>query len=484
MMAELLAAPPSPFMSVSCTDDVVTVCVKRWKAEAKDTEEEDAGDEDEDEQQEQGVVKDLYVDLHEDWAQAVRHIRPLRVEMLLEGCVHRFTLSRSDWSPVSVDDDPSSLVVEGPMVFRATWTPNCPSKLLHLSNHGVEWQDDEGRRHRDGDRPAHIQCVSGKITTTYYTHGAFSARPSGLPNREVYVGKDPWYSVYLTPAGKIGRPEEAGPALVEHRAKVAVYYNMAGNLHRTTGPAIEPFSDTDTDTGTDTRGICLDTFLSLRYSLPASAMACRFVGGCRCGSMHVAKAWIQDGQFTNETSVLCRNGVQMLHKRQDDTTWTTTWTREGKRQVVWSDCSGCVKERVIEDACTNEVVAWVHYLSGQLHDPNPTTPAVFTTRGSAFYRDGILHRDGNLPAVVLADDATHRYYYRNGVAYDPEDASVPDPTPTDGLTYVTSLNLLKVHGSTDGVSFSDGPGTRTPPPPLADFLSFCRDLFCFGAMWL
>lgn len=499
MMAELLAAPPSPFISVTSMDDVVTVNVKRWEAkdETRTRTRTGTGDEDGDEygdehgyedehdgkwQEEKGSVRDLYVVSNEDWAQAVQHIRPLRVKMLLEDCVSRVTLTRKDWSPVSVGDDPSSMVVEGPEVFRATWTPNCPSRLLYLSNHGVEWQDEEGCRHRDGDKPAHIRYLAGEVTATHYTHGVCN-RPSGLPTREVCgVRKTPRYSVYLTPEGKIGRPEEDGPALVDYRSKASVYITMDGKLHRSTGPAI--FTDTDVPDSDYDKGICLNAnkYPGLVTGLPTSVLACSLVNECGRGEIRVVKAWIEDGQFTKDTSVLISNGTKIWHRRHDETTWTSTWTRDGKRHVVWSDRNGQVKERVVEDACTNEILAKAYYRAGRLHSPDAATPAVVTTRGTAFYKDGTLHRDGKLPAVVLANDAA-QYYYRNGAVYDPNAPVVPVPdTVLDlfkGLDVqpVRALNLLRCYGGVGCLSFSDDAETPpTLPMPLDDFFTFYRGL--------
>jgi hypothetical protein len=215
--------------------------------------------------------------------------------------------------------------------------------------------------------------------------------------------------------------------------------------------------------------------------LPSSVLACSLVNECGRGETRVIKAWIENGQFTKDTSVLISNGTKIWHRRHDETTWTSTWTRDGKRHVVWSDRNGQVKERVVEDACTNEILAKAYYRAGRLHSPVAATPAVITTRGTAFYKDGTLHRDGKLPAVVLANDAA-QYYYRNGAVYDPNAPAVPVPVPdrdrdpfkdVDGQP-VRALNVLRYYGGVGCLSFSDG--AETPPTPLGDFFTFCRGL--------
>jgi hypothetical protein len=135
MMDVLLKAPPSSFVQVDATDPSgsVTFLVKSFGSSSKDEEEvysdDDFEDKDEEEEGEAGDV-DLDLDeprdtnkefIDEEWQRVQTALLPLRRQLLAGKCTRRYTLTRQgELAPETNTAIPSHLIVQGPLVYRAT----------------------------------------------------------------------------------------------------------------------------------------------------------------------------------------------------------------------------------------------------------------------------------------------------------------------------------------------------------------------------
>jgi hypothetical protein len=336
MMKLLLLAPPSRFMSVVIDEasNTVTLSAKKWEVEVSKLHEESAdedyedyedyesedpkhgdGDGDRDRKRDAEPHEAFPEDV--EWTRAMAVVALVRDRMAHDNIANysTFLCTGPDWPLVSVGADPAAMIVEGQGVFRAVWVPGHVSGLKRVTNRCVEWQDAEGAYHRDGDLPARIQH-SGSTSFTWYDHGVLTRRADpSRPTKENYIvfrdgTREMESSAFLKQeGGLVGRPEQEGPAFeIYGSSRVVVYCNPQGVLHRVGGPAI----DTN-DHDSEFHRMSLDSSY-IRNDMPPSAS----VIGSR---LSVAVAWIEDGKFTDKTSVLYKGSIRIEHARCTHSLW-------------------------------------------------------------------------------------------------------------------------------------------------------------------
>jgi hypothetical protein len=100
----------------------------------------------------------------------------------------------------------------------------------------------------------------------------------------------------------------------------------------------------------------------------------------------------------------------------------------------------------------------MHFKAGKLHSPDEHTPAISAPGfGMAFYDQGKLHRDNNLPAVLLnaPDGTTRELFYKFGKEQEEKQERAPDGDKDKDDGGCVALNILRLLDSMSHLSFSD-----------------------------